>query len=121
MSGCTIMLVPAVVAAVDDRDVGLGDLGHGDRIVDRTVHDLVAAFGKPVAHLVRGRRDLQIDLDAAPGENPFSCAANSGRFCRPWNTITVSLVCAWAGAIRAAAASAIINAFNVRIALLLAS
>ena len=53
------------------RDVGLGVLRHRDRIVDRAVHDLVAPFGEPVAHLVGVRRDLDVDRKTALGEEAF--------------------------------------------------
>ena len=62
-------LVHAAVAAGDDHHVLLGDLDHGDRIVERGLGDVELAGGEAVALVLRIRRELQLDLQPVPFED----------------------------------------------------
>jgi hypothetical protein len=67
-------LVHPAVAAGDDHHVVLADLDHGERVVDRGMHDVEGAGGEPVALAARILGQMQIDLQAAPLENPLGDA-----------------------------------------------
>ena len=61
--------VGAAVAAADDHDVDLGDLDHGERVVDRGLHHLELAVGEAVALRPRAFGELELQLDAVLGED----------------------------------------------------
>ena len=63
-----VELIGAAVAAGDDHDVDLGDIDHGDRVVDRRMHDIDGAAGEPLALALRALGEFELDLHAAPGE-----------------------------------------------------
>ena len=63
-----VKLVGAAVAAADDDDRRLGDVDHGDRIVDGRMHDIDAAIGKAGALAVRALGECEHDIQPAPGE-----------------------------------------------------
>src|SRR5581483_767997 len=60
-------MVEAVVAASDDHGVHPGLVLEREGVVDRRMRDLVAAFGKPVAQLVRVRREYDVYVQSALG------------------------------------------------------
>ena len=60
-----VELVGAGIAARDDDDVVLGDVDHGDRVVDRRMHDIDAAVAKPLALALRAFGEFELDLKAA--------------------------------------------------------
>ena len=68
MVSCDVELVGAAVAAGDDHDVDLGDVDHGDRVVDRRMHDVDGAAGEPLALALRAFGEFELDLQAALGK-----------------------------------------------------
>ena len=88
--------VEAVVAAHHDRDVDLRDLGHRHRIVD-AAHARSDSGRAPVLRAARRNPARSGCPRSSPrlAKKPWLCAASSGRFCMPWNTMMVrSVVCA---------------------------
>ena len=69
--GLNDQMIETVVAAGDDGDIDIGLVFHRERIVDRRMSNLVAAFGKPVAQLLRVRGKPYVDSEAASGKEPF--------------------------------------------------
>ena len=57
--------VHAAVAAGDDHHVLLGDLDHGERVVDRGMDDVELAGGEPFALALRILGEVQVDLEPA--------------------------------------------------------
>ena len=70
-----VELVHAAVAAGDDHDVLLGDLDHGERVVDGGMDDVELAGGQALALAARVRREMQVDLEAALLEDAVGDAA----------------------------------------------
>ena len=66
--GLHIELVGAAVAAADNDDVVLGDVDHGDGIVDGRMRDIDAAVGKAGALAVRALGECDDDIEPASGE-----------------------------------------------------
>jgi hypothetical protein len=67
-------LVQASAAARHDDDVGLGDVDERERIVDAGLGDFEAARHQAVALSLGIRRDLDLDKEAALGEQaPLLC------------------------------------------------
>jgi hypothetical protein len=62
-------LVHAAVAARHDHDVLMGDLDHGERIVDRRMRHVGLAGSEPFALRPRALGELKLDLEAAPLED----------------------------------------------------
>src|SRR5688500_2397476 len=60
--------VEAVITAEHDRDIDIRLVLERERIVDRRMRDVIAAFGQPVAQFGGVRRELQIDIEAALGK-----------------------------------------------------
>jgi len=67
-------LVHTAVAARDDHDVFLGDLDHGDRIVERRMRDLEFSGDEPVALALRAFGVLLLDREAVFGEHALGDA-----------------------------------------------
>ena len=60
--------IEAVIAATDNGDVDLGDIRHGQSVVHCRVDDLPASIGKAGTHLLRSRRDPDVDREPVSGE-----------------------------------------------------
>ncbi len=63
-----VKFVGAAVAAADDDDIGLGDIDHRHRIVDRRMHDIDRAVGEACALTLGAVGEFKRDVQAAPGE-----------------------------------------------------